>query len=169
MAPRDLPVHEWHPETYQSMDAPRDPPVRAHVAARRPVRVMAQWHVFAYNLKPSNRETTFQVLKTNPAFLPSDHTTHTLSPRNHLREEGFSLRHACQCGQTPGLGSLALDGRPGSVGGAGHPAAAGGSWLCSGYPHGAGAPGKSRPSQSLRGVRAVPSPVPCCPWPGATV
>lgn len=79
---------------------------------------------FVYNLKPSNQETTFQVLKTKPAFLHSDLTTHNLRLRNHLWEEGFSLRHAYRRGQTPGLGSLAPSGKPGSVGGAGHPAAA---------------------------------------------
>ena len=110
---------------------------------------------FVYKLKPSNQETTVQILKTKPAFLPSNLTTHS------LREEDFSLGHACRCGQTPGLGSLAPGGRPRSVGGVGRPAAAGGSRLCSGDPHSAGAPGGSCPSRSFHG--SLSSPVPCSP------
>ena len=71
---------------------------------------------FVYNLKPSNQETAFQVLKTKPAFLHSDLTTHNLRLRSHLREEGFPFRHAYRHGQTPRLGSLAPGGKPGSVG-----------------------------------------------------
>ena len=105
---------------------------------------------FVYNLKPSNQETAFQVLKTKPAFLHSDLTTHNLRLRSHLREEDFPFRHAYRHGQTPRLGSLAPGGKPGSVGDAGHPGAAG----CVQVP---------------LWCPSSPIPVPCCPRPGATV